>query len=453
MPQSTTRAAIYCRISSDRNHDNLGVERQEKACRQIARRKGWEVAAVFIDDDRSGFTGKFREGYGAMVESIKAGEVTAIVSWAPARLTRHPRELEDLIDLLDANRIDVATHVAGDYDLSTSGGRLTARVVGSVARHESEEKSERVKLKHQQIADAGGYHGGFRPYGYASDGVTIIEEEAEVIRLMARRIAEGVGLRRLQKELNDAGIPSATGRAWGISAMRGLLTNPRLAGLRTHQGQVIGEAVWTPILDRDTFDELQAILLDPRRKHARPARYLLTGLLYTVDGKKLTGKTVKRDTKGNLRRVYVAPGVNVNADDVERYLVEYVLTKTDEAALPNELVPKVPSKVTELERELDELAALRGEGAISLREWMAAKRPLDARLELARKQAPPPTRVPPGVSAALSRPGGLREDWPQMTEEGKRRALAQVLEKAIIHPVGPSGRFFDPDRVEPFLRH
>ena len=39
------------------------------------------------------------------------------------RLTRHPRELEDFIDLLDAHRVEVATHMAGDYDLSTSRGR------------------------------------------------------------------------------------------------------------------------------------------------------------------------------------------------------------------------------------------------------------------------------------------------------------------------------------------
>jgi DNA invertase Pin-like site-specific DNA recombinase len=70
MSERRSRAAIYCRISSDRNHDNLGVERQESACREIARRKGWEVAGVFIDDDRSGFTGKQRDGYEAMVEAI-----------------------------------------------------------------------------------------------------------------------------------------------------------------------------------------------------------------------------------------------------------------------------------------------------------------------------------------------------------------------------------------------
>jgi DNA invertase Pin-like site-specific DNA recombinase len=48
-----TRAAIYCRISQDRNGDGLGVTRQEDGCRALSDRLGWEVAGVYVDDDRS----------------------------------------------------------------------------------------------------------------------------------------------------------------------------------------------------------------------------------------------------------------------------------------------------------------------------------------------------------------------------------------------------------------
>jgi hypothetical protein len=234
--------------------------------------------------------------------------------------------------------------------------------------------------------------------------------------------------------------------------MRGILTNPRLAGLRVHQGEVIGEAAWPAILNRESFDELQAVLRDPRRKHARPARYLLTGLVCTPEGVKLTGKRISRSDRP-LKRAYKGPGVSIDADKLETFVVEYVLVHTDDVVLPGTQAPRTPSQVTELERELDELAALRGQGTISLREWMAAKKPLDARLEAARKQAPPPAKVPHGVTAALSRPGGLRQDWPEMSDDARRRALAQVLDRVVIHPVGPAGRAFDPDRIAPELRH
>jgi site-specific DNA recombinase len=441
------RAAIYARISSDPKKDTLGVRRQERACRALAARHRWPVVAVFVDDDKSAFHGKRRPGYEAMVEAVKAGEVTAIVAWAPARLTRHPRELEDLIDLLDAHRVEVATHIAGDYDLSTSGGRLTARVVGSVARHESEEKSERVRLKMTEIAQAGRFHGGQRPFGYERDGVTVVPEEAEAVRLMARRIAEGVGLRRLQAELNAAGVPTVNGGPWRFSAVRQILTNPRIAGLSHHRGEIVADhADWPAILDRDSFEQLQATLLDPRRKQQRPARYLLTGLVVTPDGAKMIGK------RGNgNRRLYAAAGVSVDAEHLEAYIVKTVLRLTDGAALPKAKAPRVSSRVAALEKELEQLAALRGKGRISLREWMAAKAPLDKRLTEARKTVPA-ERVPAGVSAVLGRKGGLRRAWPGMTVDEQRRAVAAVLEKVVVQPVGPRGRVFDTDRIEPIRR-
>lgn len=416
------------------------------------------MAEVFCDDDRSAFSGKPRPGYLALFEAVKAGEVNAVVAWAPSRLTRHPRELEDLIDLLDAHQVAVATHIAGDYDLATSGGRMVARVVGATARHESEEKSERAKMKSEEIAQRGRFHGGQRPYGYQADGVTIVPEEAEQVRYMARRVAEGLGLRRLQAEMNAAGLEGANGGAWSYSTVRQVLTNPRYAGLRHHRGEIVGEAAWPAILDRSDWEQLQAILRDPRRKQARPARYLLGGLVFTADGEKMvgaraSGPTLAGGRRSSNRRIYRAPGVSIDAEGLERFVVEYVLQKTDGAALPRaRKAPRLPSEVAGLEAELEELAALRGKGAISLREWMAAKRPLDARLETARAQVPASPAVPAGVTTVLGRKGGLRQAWPAMSDHDRGRALAVVLERVVVDSIGPSGRTFDTDRIHPLLR-
>ena len=68
---------------------------------------------------------------------------------------------------------------AGEFDLCTPEGRLTARIVGSVARKESEDKSRRIRRKHVELAKAGKVSGGGRrPFGFESDRVTIREDEA-----------------------------------------------------------------------------------------------------------------------------------------------------------------------------------------------------------------------------------------------------------------------------------
>jgi DNA invertase Pin-like site-specific DNA recombinase len=91
------RAAIYTRISDDRNGDGAGVERQETECRALAARLGWEVVNVCSDNSISAFKGKHRPGFEDLEQLVRFGKVDAVVAWAADRLTRHPRELEDLV--------------------------------------------------------------------------------------------------------------------------------------------------------------------------------------------------------------------------------------------------------------------------------------------------------------------------------------------------------------------
>ncbi len=46
------QAAVYVRISQDRDGEALGVERQETDCRALAKRRGWEVIEpIYRDND------------------------------------------------------------------------------------------------------------------------------------------------------------------------------------------------------------------------------------------------------------------------------------------------------------------------------------------------------------------------------------------------------------------
>jgi site-specific DNA recombinase len=68
---------------------------------------------------------------------------------------------------------------------------MTARIVGAFARHESEHKSERIRRKHLELAEKGLPNGGGRRYGYEADGMTIREDEAEIVREMCSRFLAG----------------------------------------------------------------------------------------------------------------------------------------------------------------------------------------------------------------------------------------------------------------------
>src|SRR5664279_1739720 len=99
-----------------------------------------------------------------MVRDVCAGTVNAIVVWDVDRLSRAPRELEDLIDLADQYGLQLAS-VGGEVDLATPQGRLTARIKGSVGRHETEQTKRRVARQIRDSAEAGIPHGPVR-YGW-----------------------------------------------------------------------------------------------------------------------------------------------------------------------------------------------------------------------------------------------------------------------------------------------
>ena len=161
------RAAIYARISSDRDGDHLGVRRQVDDCERLVERKGWEVGERYVDDDVSAYKGQVRPAYRRMLDDLRDGFLDAVVVWDADRLHRQPKELEEFFEVCAEAAVTRLASVSGDIDLATHDGQFLARILGAVAKKESDDKSRRITRKHQELAQAGRIAGGgTRPYGY-----------------------------------------------------------------------------------------------------------------------------------------------------------------------------------------------------------------------------------------------------------------------------------------------
>lgn len=278
-PTSALPAAIYARISRDREGAGLGVERQEADCRELATRLGWDVVAVFIDNDISAASGRLRPQYRAMLEAVRAGEIGGILAWHTDRLHRRPLELEEFITLAETSRIQVQTVKAGDLDLSTSGGRMVARMLGAAARAEVDNSRERIKRQKAQAAADGKYRGGPRPFGYEPNGLTIRESEAAVIRECTTSILAGRTLASLARELNERGVTGTLGKPMTYNNLRDMLLRPRNAGILAHglpnrnattnnstrPYEELGSARWPAIVSEEEWRALVSVLTDPKR--------------------------------------------------------------------------------------------------------------------------------------------------------------------------------------------
>jgi site-specific DNA recombinase len=160
--------------------------------------------------------------------------------------------------------------------------------------------SRRIKRKIQERAERGLPHGE-EPYGWNRvDGRDVlVPVEAAVVREIADRLLSGESVKAVTESLNARGIaPPYDERRrrkiaenqgktfdpasvrWSRVTVRHLVLRERNAGLRRHQGQIIGKGEWEPIFDEDTHKRLRALLTDPTRNVTSGSayRYLLTGI-------------------------------------------------------------------------------------------------------------------------------------------------------------------------------
>jgi len=460
---TTTPAAIYTRISADAEGKGLGVARQEADCRALIERRGWDLVDLYVDNDLSAFSGKARPAYRRMLDDVKNHQVDTVVAWHPDRLHRSPRELEDFIDLIETTGAAVATCTAGDYDLGNPDGRLMARIVGSVARKESEDKSRRLRRKHEELAEAGAVSGGGRrPFGYEKDRVTIRSEEAELVREAAERIIAGWSIRSVVMDWRERNIPTVTGAAWTATTVKRLLTSGRIAGQRAHHGQVTATATWPAIIAPGVADQLRT-LLGPERvrdagRTATPRSYLLTGLVVCGDcGARLTARPVVR--KGNhYRRYFCAVDrdgcgrVGIGAEPLESLVVAAVLLRLDSPAMASSLDAAGDDTEADLRasiaadrRALDELTQARYvDRIITHSSFLDAKAALEARLTALEGQL---QRRSGNAGRWVGQGGALTAAWDEMDLERRRAVVAAVVEHVAIARTTRANNRFDPERV------
>lgn len=218
LPATPIRAAIYLRISQDRDMDGLAIERQREDCLRLAKSRGWEVHHTYIDQSKSATDKtKKRPEYDLMVADYEAGLFGAIICYDLDRLTRQPRQLEDWIDAAAERGLQLVT-ANGDADLSTDGGRLYARIKAGVATGEVERKSARQSRAQRQRAEQGRPPKGVRPLGYDTDGKTI-EAEAEAVKAIYTAFSRKAPIRRIALALSSSEESDVAQSGIGVPAL------------------------------------------------------------------------------------------------------------------------------------------------------------------------------------------------------------------------------------------
>ncbi|MDT9591580.1 recombinase family protein [Nocardioides zeae] len=427
-----SRAAVYVRISQDREGAGLGVQRQEADCRALADKLGMTVLQVYVDNDTSAYNGRARPQYLAMLEDVKRGKIDAVLVWHTDRLHRSTRDLEAYVEA--AGHIPTYTVKAGLLDLATPSGRLVARQLGAVAQYESEHKSERQRRKADELAAKGLPLGGGRPFGYESDGLTIRESEAKELRQIITRVLAGDSLKSIIRDLNEREVLTTRGGAWGYTSVRALLLRERNCGRMVHRGQVVGKAAWEPIVSETDHDAVVAVLSDPKRRTTTsPARkHLLSGIARCHCGAKVKVGAVS--PKGKRYEIYKCPEtggghVGRTRSKVEDAVMERVMDVLDVITINgDDRSPALEAERTRVQTELDDAAALYPH-AITAAQLAAISTRLTQRLEEITEELSQVTR-----GTALEGTAGLSREQFEALPLDRKRKIIDALVTVTIHP-------------------
>lgn len=455
--------AVYARISSDPTGQALGISRQLEDCRKLAADRGWIVAEEYIDNDVSAYSGKVRLSYERMLRDIQAGARDAVVVYNLDRLTRRPMELEHFVQLCEAAGVRQLATVTADVDLGNDDGLFMARIFAAFAAKESGRKSERLRRKARQTAEEGRPGGGKnRPFGYEVDKITVNAVEADLIREMASRVLAGESTRSIVSWLQENEVQTSAGAEWRTSTIRQILLSPRIAGLRAHQGVVVGPAIWeaiiTPEQRQQLLNHFAAKKVSGRRA---PRRYLLSGMLRCGKcGNKLFSSARQ------LERRYVCMsgpdhggcgGITVIAGPVEEWIAAAVLYRLDTTQMQDTLTgrrsedQRQSELLEQLSRDrakMDELASMWADNEISRAEWKSARDPIEHRIVSTERQLSQLTGTT-ALEGIVGHGSDLRDRWATLNLGRQAAIVAAVLDYATILPATSFGNQFNPDRIQP----
>lgn len=264
------------------NDDSSSLDKQDQQCQRWAEAYGHEIIATAADSNISGKTDPFaRPELGPWLTDPRLIEsYDGIIA---AKLDRFARSVRYWAHLLDwaRDRGKVVVCVEPYIDFSTATGQLVGMIMSWLAEQELAQITQRsndTKLYLQE----NGYVTGKAPFGYrivADRDHKSLEPDpvaAPLVREAVQMYLDGSSLYQVRDWLDER-CPAPHGEAWSAASISNMFHNPVLIGRRTDaSGKTILKA--EPILDRATWDALQAKQSSRAKTTGAKPRSLLTGV-------------------------------------------------------------------------------------------------------------------------------------------------------------------------------
>lgn len=280
------RVALYPRVSGiEQAQEGYSIGEQIERMKDYCKAKQWTVYKIYTD---AGFTGANmnRPGLQEMIKDSEKGKIDMILVYKLDRLSRSQKDVLYLVeDVFDKHGVFFSS-MTENFDTSTPFGKAILGILAVFAQLEREQIRERTMMGKQARAEEGKWGGGStEPVGYdysiEDDMLYVNEYEAMQIREIADLFLKRTPVRTIERICDEKGYKHKHGD-WTAKTIRRVLSNPLYLGMINYNGKQY-QGSHTPLLDQQTFDEMQVIMNERKEKfHTthKPYSSLLGGILY-----------------------------------------------------------------------------------------------------------------------------------------------------------------------------
>ena len=313
-PHDLIPAALYARVSSDRQDVDLSISAQMRALRDYADKNGYWVSREYVDEAESGRIAE-RPQFRKMIEEGRQNNAPfrEILVWKFSRFTRKREHAVAFKSLLRRRGVKVVSITEHADDSPT--GRLMEAIIESVDEFYSENLAQEVTRGLRESASRGFWVSSRVPYSYMKEMVqdgpkkrprlALHENEASVVRRIFSMASRGNSLLDITRILNSEGIASPRGKRWLKTTIHKLLVNEAYTGTllwgvhsKSKNPPVRVEKAFPAIVSKRRFKQVAKLMASraPDKQHPRrvSSSYLLSGLVKCRRCRKsLTGQESK----------------------------------------------------------------------------------------------------------------------------------------------------------------
>lgn len=281
------KVAAYARVSTDFEEQEDSFERQvEYYTRYINTNPNWDFVKVYSDPGISGTRAEKRPGFQEMIRDCHEGKIDRILVKSIARFARNT--VDALKYIRELKELGISIYFEShNIDTATPGGDVLITILAATAEEESRTISKNIKWSYQKKFEKGEFVFNYSNFlGYTKDEngkITIVPEEAKIVRRIYNEYLFGYPMSQIAKRLNDEKVVTPSkkeGCKWRYSVIKSILTKEKYYGTalmgKTFKPDVLSKKryknkgqtemycldnAFDGIIDKATFDMVQQELV------------------------------------------------------------------------------------------------------------------------------------------------------------------------------------------------